>query len=363
MAIMLTAPAAPFLYYGDEIGMGDNVYLPGADGLRTPMQWTADRNGGFSLADVAQLALPPVADPVYGYQAVNVEAQLRTPSSFLRFVKRLIAAREQEESFASDGFDLLSSGNPAVLAFVREGTESRALCVFNLSRRATPAALVLHDYAGLQPVDLLGHDVFPTIGSPPYVVTMSPHAFFHLPAHERRPCLHLPARERPVVCGAEVVEHRLEHLQRLGGREVVLRRDGRDVGRRRGGSIGGDGSGDGSGGSTAGRGLGSGRGTGGAGSGAGGVGRRGRRDLGRRSRRKSRANKPRRGGSERRARARARARAPAPARRRPAGLRPGSGCGPTTPRPPARPSAVDPQIADGGRGRHCGQRHARPPAC
>ena len=118
-AILFSLPGSPVLYYGDEIGMGDNIYLGDRDGVRTPMQWTGDRNGGFSRADFARLYLPPLMDPVYGYQAVNVEAQLRTPTSLLRWVHRYIALRKEHPAFALGTYEALRPANERILAHIR----------------------------------------------------------------------------------------------------------------------------------------------------------------------------------------------------------------------------------------------------
>jgi maltose alpha-D-glucosyltransferase/alpha-amylase len=179
LALLLSTPGSPCIYYGDEIGMGDNVYLDGVEGLRTPMQWTGDRNAGFSLADAQQIARPLISDPVYGYQALNVEAQLRWPHSLLRTLKRMIAVRKEYPQFSVGDVELLRPENPAVLAFIRRRRDDdHVLCVFNLSRRATPAALDLSSYRGMKPIDLIGHDVFPAVDDGPYLLTLSAHGFF-----------------------------------------------------------------------------------------------------------------------------------------------------------------------------------------
>ena len=145
-AILFSLPGSPVLYYGDEIVMGDNVYLGDRDGVRTPMQWTGDRNGGFSRADFAQLYLPPLMDPVYGYQAVNVEAQLRTPTSFLRWLRRFIELRKQHPVFGLGDVHVLRPENPKIFAHIRSFCEDIVLCVHNLARigagrRARPLRL------------------------------------------------------------------------------------------------------------------------------------------------------------------------------------------------------------------------------
>ena len=182
-SMLFSLPGSPVMYYGDEIGMGDNIYLPDRDGVRTPMQWTPDRNGGFSRADFAQLYLPPIVDPVYGYQAVNVEAGLRNPSSFLQWVHRMLEVRRQHPVMGVGSFEVLTAGNPSVLGFVREtigddGQPDTVLCVFNLSRFAQPVELHLNQYEGYTPHELLGRVPFPPIGELPYFVTLAPYGFF-----------------------------------------------------------------------------------------------------------------------------------------------------------------------------------------
>ncbi len=183
-SLLFTLKGSPVLYYGDEIGMGDNIYLGDRDGVRTPMQWSPDRNGGFSTADFAQLYLPPLMDPIYGFGAVNVEAQQRNPSSFLHWMRRMLAVRRQFPVFGTGTIQMVPSANPSVLAFVRaDRREAEAgrevtqpvLCVHNLSRTAQPANLDVGEWAGRQPVELLGRVVFPVIGTEPYPVTLSPY--------------------------------------------------------------------------------------------------------------------------------------------------------------------------------------------
>ena len=131
--MLFSLPGSPVLYYGDEIGMGDNIYLGDRDGVRTPMQWTPDRNAGFSKADFAQLYLPPLMDPVYGFQAVNVEAEMRDPSSFLHWMQRMLEVRKQHPLFGTGTFEVLPVDNPSVLAYVRREGDDTVLCVNNLS--------------------------------------------------------------------------------------------------------------------------------------------------------------------------------------------------------------------------------------
>ncbi|MDQ3352911.1 MAG: maltose alpha-D-glucosyltransferase [Actinomycetota bacterium] len=178
-AMLFSVPGSPVMYYGDEIGMGDNIYLGDRDGVRTPMQWSRDRNAGFSVADDAQLYLPPLVDPVYGHQAVNVESQQRNPSSFLYWVRRMLQVRkEHAHVFGKGSMEVLDAGNLAVLAYLRRLGDEILLCVNNLSKVAQPAELPLQRFAGWVPVDRLGGTPFPPIGEQAYVITLPSHAFF-----------------------------------------------------------------------------------------------------------------------------------------------------------------------------------------
>jgi len=176
--LLLSLPGTPILYYGDEIGMGDNIYLGDRDGVRTPMQWNGDRNGGFSKADFARLYLPPLMDPVYGYQALNVEAEQRSPSSMLHWLRRFMAVRHRHAVFGDGGFEVLDASNPSVFAFLRSSANDTILCVNNLSRFPQPVELDLRRFRGQQPIELLGRVQFPRIGDLPYLLTMGPHGFY-----------------------------------------------------------------------------------------------------------------------------------------------------------------------------------------
>ena len=160
-AILFSLPGSPVLYYGDEIGMGDNVYLGDRDGVRTPMQWTGDRNGGFSRADFAQLYLPPLMDPVYGYAARNVEAQLRTPTSLLRWMQRFIALRKEHPVFGLGSYEALEPDNPRIFAHLRTYEEDIVVCVHNLARSAQAVQLDLSRFAGMIPEEMIGRSRFP----------------------------------------------------------------------------------------------------------------------------------------------------------------------------------------------------------
>ncbi len=177
-SLLLSMPGTPVLYYGDEIGMGDNIFLGDRDGVRTPMQWTSDRNGGFSRADPQRLYLPPIQDPVYGYEAVNVEAQSRETSSLLSWTRRLLAVRASSHAFGRGRFTMLHPGNRKVLAYVREHEDDAILCVANVSRAAQPVELELGAWKGRVPVEMLGRNSFPPIGELPYMLTLPAYGFF-----------------------------------------------------------------------------------------------------------------------------------------------------------------------------------------
>ncbi len=177
-AILFSLPGSPVLYYGDEIGMGDNVFLGDRDGVRTPMQWTGDRNAGFSRADFAQLYLPTLMDPVFGYQAVNVEAQLRSPTSLLRWLQRFIELRKRHPVFGLGDYEALRPENPRIFAHIRTFENDTVLCVHNLARSAQAVELDLARWQGRTPLELLGRSPFPEIGELPYLLTLGPHGYF-----------------------------------------------------------------------------------------------------------------------------------------------------------------------------------------
>ena len=199
-ALLLSLPGSPVMYYGDEIGMGDNIWLGDRDGVRTPMQWTPDRNGGFSSSDPQRLYLPPIMDPIYGYQSLNVEAEQRSPGSLLHWTRRMIEIRKRHPVFGLGVYEELTSSNPSVLAFVREydaastlaaqrlagdhGTAwehdamDRILCVNNLSRFPQPVELDLRRFMGVTPVECMGGVTFPPIGELPYLLTLPGHGFY-----------------------------------------------------------------------------------------------------------------------------------------------------------------------------------------
>ena len=171
-SLLLSMPGSPILYYGDEIGMGDNVFIGDRNGVRTPMQWSPDRNAGFSRADPQRLYLPPIMDPVYGYPSINVEAQLRDPSSLLSWTKRMLAVRKTSQAFGRGTRRFLRPGNRKILAYLREYGEDSILCVANLSRSAQPVELNLASFKGRVPVEMLGRTTFPPIGDLPYLLTL-----------------------------------------------------------------------------------------------------------------------------------------------------------------------------------------------
>ncbi|SDG76922.1 maltose alpha-D-glucosyltransferase [Roseospirillum parvum] len=199
-SLLMSMPGTPIVYYGDELGMGDNIYLGDRDGVRTPMQWSSDRNGGFSRADPQRLYLPAIQDAIYGFATVNVEAQAANPSSLLNWMRRLIAVRRRHKAFGRGHLDFLYPGNRKVLAYLRRveeadgGSGETILCVANLSRAAQPVELDLSAFKGRVPVELMGRSAFPPIGDLPYFVTLPAYAFywFLLAEEEEAPIWHEP---------------------------------------------------------------------------------------------------------------------------------------------------------------------------
>jgi len=189
-SLLMSFPGTPIIYYGDEIGMGDNIYLGDRNGVRTPMQWTPDRNGGFSRCDPARLYAPPVMDAVYGYEAVNVEAQSRSLSSLLNWTKKLIAVRKSNRAFGRGSISFVRSSNRAVLAYLRQYEDEVLLCVANLSRSAQPSELDLSRWKGRSPMEMLGRTTFPDIGELPYLVTLAPFGFYWFQLQIKAPSMH-----------------------------------------------------------------------------------------------------------------------------------------------------------------------------
>jgi maltose alpha-D-glucosyltransferase/alpha-amylase len=177
-ALLLSLPGSPVLYYGDEIGMGDNIWLGDRDGVRTPMHWTPDRNAGFSQCDPARLYLPVIMDPVYGYQTVNVEAQTKNTASLLHWTRRMIEVRKEHPTFGLGSYNEVGARNPTVLSYVREFGDDVVLCVNNLSRFPQPVELDLRRFEGWTPIELTGRVRFPEIGVLPYMLTLAGHGFY-----------------------------------------------------------------------------------------------------------------------------------------------------------------------------------------
>jgi maltose alpha-D-glucosyltransferase/alpha-amylase len=222
--LLMSMPGTPILYYGDEIGMGDNIYLNDRDGVRTPMQWSVDRNGGFSRANPARLYLAPIMDPVYGFHSVNVEAQSASPSSLINWLRKLIAVRQGYRVFGRGTLKFLMPANRKVIAYVREYEGETVVCVANLSRVPQQAALDLSAYSGRVPVEMVGWSPFATIGDDRYVITLPGHGFFwfllsetaHAPAWETTLPDQLPELVTLVLPRAET------HRQLVGAAVALL---------------------------------------------------------------------------------------------------------------------------------------------
>ncbi|UVM74543.1 maltose alpha-D-glucosyltransferase [Pseudomonas alvandae] len=227
-SLLLSMPGTPTLYYGDEIGMGDNIYLGDRDGVRTPMQWSIDRNGGFSRAVPASLVLPPIMDPLYGYLSVNVETQSGDPHSLLNWTRRMLAVRKQSKAFGRGTLKMLSPSNRRILAYTREytgpdGKHEIILCVANVSRSAQAAELDLSAYAGMVPVEMLGGNAFPPIGQLNFLLTLAPYGFywFALAAENQMPSWHVePAQSLPDFTTL-VLKKRLEELLEAPSRTTL----------------------------------------------------------------------------------------------------------------------------------------------
>ena len=212
--LLLSMPGTPVIYYGDEIGMGDNIHLGDRDGVRTPMQWTEDRNGGFSRADPASVVLPPIMDPLYGFNAVNVEAQARDPHSLLNWMRRMLTLRRNHQAFGRGTLRFLYPGNRHVLAYMREFDGDTILCVANLSRTPQAVELGLAEFEGRVPVELSGPSPFPPVGKLNYLLTLPPYGFYWLSLSEteRPPAWHQAGGEQLPEFETLVVRSSLSEL-------------------------------------------------------------------------------------------------------------------------------------------------------
>ncbi|MGQ9532035.1 MAG: maltose alpha-D-glucosyltransferase [Desulfotomaculales bacterium] len=220
--LLFSLPGTPVIYYGDEIGMGDNIYLGDRNAVRTPMQWSADRNAGFSTANRQRLYLPVIVDPEYHYEAVNVEAQQNNPHSLLWWMKRLIALRKRYRAFGRGALELLHPENRKVLAFLRRYENELLLVVANLSRFVQYAELDLSAFKGMVPVEIFGRVRFPAIADRPYFITLGPHDFYWFslePPHGHRECIevHTGRPEIPIP----VIEGPAETLFRENGARAL----------------------------------------------------------------------------------------------------------------------------------------------
>jgi maltose alpha-D-glucosyltransferase / alpha-amylase len=221
--LLLSMPGTPVLYYGDEIGMGDNVFLGDRDGVRTPMQWTPDRNGGFSRAHPQRLYLPAIQDPLYGYQAVNVESQEADASSLLNWTKRLLQVRQSFKAFGRGSLEFLFPGNRKIFAYLRQHEDEVVLCVVNLSRSAQAVELDLGAFAGRVPIELLGRTPFPPIGELPYLLTLPAYGFawFALVERAETPNWHVETPEPMPGFLTLVVRKSLEEVARDRNRAML----------------------------------------------------------------------------------------------------------------------------------------------
>jgi maltose alpha-D-glucosyltransferase/alpha-amylase len=183
--LLMSMIGTPIVYYGDEIGMGDNIYLKDRDGVRTPMQWSADRNAGFSRARPERLYAQPIRDVVYGYQSVNVESQMENKSSLLNWTKDIIALRKKHKVFGRGTLEFIEPENRKVLVYVRKYEQQIVLVVSNLSRNAQSVSIDLSSYDGYVPLEMFGNTAFPAITKQPYILTLGPHAFYWLDLTKR----------------------------------------------------------------------------------------------------------------------------------------------------------------------------------
>jgi len=222
-SLLLSMPGTPVIYYGDEIGMGDNIHLGDRNGVRTPMQWSPDRNGGFSRADPAALILPPIMDPLYGYGAVNVEAQMRDPHSILNWTKRMLAVRSRHPAFGRGSVTLLYPKNRKILAYLREYEGDTLLCVANVAHSPQAVELDLSQFAGRVPVELNAGTLFPPIGELTYLLTLPPYGFywFALAVESEWPSWHTPAPEPLPEFVTIVMRDSLEKALTTSGRDLI----------------------------------------------------------------------------------------------------------------------------------------------
>ncbi|RYY76156.1 MAG: maltose alpha-D-glucosyltransferase [Gammaproteobacteria bacterium] len=227
-SLLLSMPGTPTLYYGDEIGMGDNIFLGDRHGVRTPMQWTDDRNGGFSRADPASLIAPAIMDPLYGFQAINVEAQAHDTHSLLNWTRRMLAVRKQQKAFGRGSLKLLAPANRRILAYLREytgddGVTEIILCVANVSRAAQAGELDLSGYAGKIPVEMIGGTSFPVITKLNYLLTLPPYGFywFLLSDESQMPSWYVAPAERSPELTTVIIKNGMEDLMEIPARNVL----------------------------------------------------------------------------------------------------------------------------------------------
>jgi maltose alpha-D-glucosyltransferase / alpha-amylase len=222
-SLLLSMPGTPVIYYGDEIGMGDNIFLGDRDGVRTPMQWSPDRNGGFSRADPERLILPPIQDPLYGFTSVNVETNLRDPHSLLNWMRRMLGLRSSTKAFGRGTLKFLRPGNRKVLAYLRSHEDETILCVVNLSRASQAVELDLREFERCVPVEMLGGEAFPPIGELPYLLTLPPYGFywFTLKGESAAPVWHADLPEQMPEYATVVMRRGLGEVVEAGNARII----------------------------------------------------------------------------------------------------------------------------------------------